>query len=156
MKKIKILSIRKNTNSSISSLEQEFVKRLQPHCKIVFEDIRQTYNSKQSAQEILLSEKNLWLTKLMGEKFIIALDPGGEQFDSHEFAKWLDQQYNQTSGSICFIIGSPYGFHPDILSLAKMTLTLSRMTFTHEIARFLLLEQIYRCFDIRSSGNYHK
>lgn len=151
-----MLSIRKNTNPAISSLEQEFVKRLQPHCKIIFEDMRQTYGAKQSAKEILLAEKSLWQSKLKDEKFIIALDSSGRQFDSHEFAKWFDQQYEQNSGSICFIIGSPYGFHPDILKLAQATLTLSRMTFTHEIARFLLLEQVYRCFDIRSSGNYHK
>ncbi|MEO1404454.1 MAG: 23S rRNA (pseudouridine(1915)-N(3))-methyltransferase RlmH [Cyanobacteria bacterium J06635_1] len=84
---------------------------------------------------------------------LIVLTEDGQMFDSVKFAHWLGQE---ASGTLVCFIGGPGGVHPALKRQAHQTLSLSAMTFPHEIARLLLLEQLYRAKTIMQGGSYHK
>lgn len=87
---------------------------------------------------------------------IVALAPGGSQLSSEEFAGLLGRWEEQGIREAAFLIGGPTGLPADLVRDADFVLSLSRMTFTHEMARLLLLEQLYRAFSIRAGTGYHK
>jgi len=86
---------------------------------------------------------------------VIVLDPGGKSMSSPDLAAWLQVQL-ETHGHPVFLIGGPLGFDPAVTAAAHDRLSLSPLTFTHEIARTLLLEQLYRAFTILHGEPYHK
>lgn len=156
MKQIRILSIRKNTNPHVESLEKEYLKRLKPKMRIQIDDIRQAYPTKVGAELILEQEVDIFLKKISPKERLIVLHESGRQLTSPEFSIWITGEMQTTAQPLTFLIGSAYGVHHRILSKAHLVLSLSKMTFTHEHARLLLLEQLYRGIDIASGGNYHK
>ena len=94
------------------------------------------------------------LTKFPGS-FIIVLDEHGKQFSSVDFAKQINQLTNKQINEVTFIIGGPLGLHESILAKANLKLSLSAMTFTHQMARVFLSEQIYRAMTIILGKKYH-
>lgn len=87
---------------------------------------------------------------------VVALAPAGSQLSSEEFADLLGRWEEQGIRETAFLIGGPTGLPPELIRDADFVLSLSRMTFTHEMARLLLLEQLYRAFAIRAGTGYHK
>ncbi len=87
---------------------------------------------------------------------IVALDPAGQQLSSEELAGMLSRWEDQGVREIAFLIGGPTGLAPELVQKADYVLSLSRMTFTHEMARLLVLEQLYRAFSIKAGTGYHK
>lgn len=87
---------------------------------------------------------------------IVVLAPEGNQISSEKFADLLGRWEEQGSREVAFLIGGPTGLPPELVRKADFVLSLSRMTFTHEMARLLLLEQLYRAFSIRAGTGYHK
>jgi len=88
--------------------------------------------------------------------FCIALDKGGEQLNSEGLAHLLKQSMNRGASEFIFVLGGPLGLSPGVLDFCRMRLSLSKMTFTHEMSRIILLEQIYRAFSILHGSDYHK
>jgi len=86
----------------------------------------------------------------------VVLDPGGRQLSSEEFAGMVENWEGQGRQVVSFIIGGPDGLSPAVIARADLLLSLSRMTFTHEMARLLLLEQLYRAYSIKAGTKYHK
>ena len=86
----------------------------------------------------------------------MALDPAGRTPDSAELAALLTAWEDRGAHTICFLIGGHLGLHHSVLARADLTLSLSRLTFTHELTRLILLEQLYRACTIRAGHNYHK
>ena len=86
---------------------------------------------------------------------VVGLDPGGKPMSSPDLAAWLQTQL-EAHGNLAFLIGGPLGFDPAVTAAAHDRLSLSPLTFTHEIARVLLLEQLYRAFTILNGEPYHK
>lgn len=87
---------------------------------------------------------------------IVALAPAGQQLSSEELAGMLSRWEDQGVREIAFLIGGPTGLAPELVQKADYVLSLSRMTFTHEMARLLVLEQLYRAFSIKAGTGYHK
>ena len=95
--------------------------------------------------------------KYLSEKFFnIALDRNGKQFNSEDFAKFIEDKMVYFKKDISFFIGGADGFSGDFVKSCDFSLSFSKMTFPHEIARLLLLEQIYRAFTIIKRERYHK
>jgi 23S rRNA (pseudouridine1915-N3)-methyltransferase len=96
------------------------------------------------------------LKMLRTKDSLILLDEAGLQYNSRGFAGWLGQQFTHgTSGDLVFVIGGPYGFSDEIKQKASLLLSLSKMTFTHQMVRPFLLEQIYRALTILRNESYH-
>lgn len=134
---ITILKIGKLKNEYLA-LESEFVKRLKPFANLEIKTLK----------ESALLSKNI-----PKNSFIIALDKDGKQFSSEEFAKIISKEKDFGSARLVFVIGGPYGL--DKAFPANLKLSFSRMTFTHQYAYIILLEQIYRAFTIIIGKNYH-
>ncbi|MCR9286721.1 MAG: 23S rRNA (pseudouridine(1915)-N(3))-methyltransferase RlmH [Bacteroidetes bacterium] len=94
-------------------------------------------------------------SKLKKEDFLILLDEGGKHFSSVEFAKFLDQKLQMSYKKIVFLVGGAYGFSEDIYKRANSKLSLSKMTFSHQMIRLFVLEQIYRGMTILRNEPYH-
>ncbi len=94
--------------------------------------------------------------QLGGAARVVALAPTGQQLSSEELADLLSRWEDQGVREIAFLIGGPTGLAPDLVQKADYVLSLSRMTFTHEMARLLALEQLYRAFSIKAGTGYHK
>lgn len=152
---IRIISLRKNTDPRVRSLEEDYLKRLSGGWKVRLEDIRQTYAADLPAKEVLLKEADLIEKKIPeGSKFVL-LQESGREFRSVEFAGWLKKRMEAARETV-FLVGGPFGAHDKILKRAESVLSLSGMTLTHELARLVLLEQLYRASDILRGGGYHK
>ena len=108
-----------------------------------------------SLEIIEVEQENM--PKYLSEKFFnIALDRNGKQFNSEDFAKFIEEKMVYFKKDISFFIGGADGFSGDFVKSCDFSLSFSKMTFPHEIARLLLLEQIYRAFTIIKGEQYHK
>jgi 23S rRNA (pseudouridine1915-N3)-methyltransferase len=154
--KIKIITISK-TKSEYSDLEKEFLKRLQKYAKIEVLNIKEEPITKnRSHDDIKAIEGEKLVSKIDQDAFIVVLDDKGKQFTSQEFAKQIEQIRDFKGAKMNFIIGGPLGLSGEVLGRANLVLSLSKMTLTHQMIRLLLLEQIYRGFEILKGTEYHK
>ncbi|MBU0985326.1 MAG: 23S rRNA (pseudouridine(1915)-N(3))-methyltransferase RlmH [candidate division Zixibacteria bacterium] len=96
------------------------------------------------------------LLPAISKGYVIALTDRGKQFDSLKFARLLERIQVQAQGRLTFVIGGPHGLAPVVLEQADLQLSLSPLTFSHQVVRLVLLEQLFRAFDILKGGSYHK
>ncbi len=154
--KITIIQIGKTTNNSLRELENEYLKRLSKYIKPEIIIIKDAGEASSESEKLMLKEKEAAsiIAKIPKDHFIVALDESGSHFSSLKFAEFI-QNKKDHSLNICFIIGGAYGLCDQIRMKADLTLSFSKMTFTHEMIRTLLLEQIYRAFTILTGKKYH-
>ena len=95
------------------------------------------------------------LRQLQPGDYVVLLDEGGVEYTSADFAQWLQQKMSTLSRRLVFIIGGPYGFSPDVRRAAHASLSLSRMTFSHQMVRLIFVEQYYRALAILRGLPYH-
>lgn len=143
---ITLLQVGKTKEKAYVAIEDEFLKRLTPFCKLTARTVPVSTTPKEN--EALRAK---WPTK----GTVVALDSGGEAMTSEQFADFLREERDFRGGEVTFVIGGPHGLEPDLRTRANRTLSLSRMTFTHQMVRLFLLEQIYRGFTIVEGRNYH-
>ena len=101
------------------------------------------------------TEGELILKTLSTSDYVVLLDEHGKELRSIEFAKWIEQKQNTGIRHVVFIIGGPYGFAKEVYDKANEKLSLSKMTFSHQMIRLLFTEQIYRAFTIIRGEQYH-
>jgi 23S rRNA (pseudouridine1915-N3)-methyltransferase len=119
------------------------------------EDFKERIAHYTSLEIIEVEQENV--PKYLSEKFFnIVFDRNGKQFNSEDFAKFIEEKMVYFKKDIAFFIGGPDGFSGDFVKSCNFSLSFSKMTFPHEIARLLLLEQIYRAFTIIKGEQYHK
>ncbi|MGB3212574.1 MAG: 23S rRNA (pseudouridine(1915)-N(3))-methyltransferase RlmH [Desulforhopalus sp.] len=87
---------------------------------------------------------------------IVVLDSKGKQFSSEQFSRKIDQWEMQGIKEVCYLIGGPDGHAPEVVEAADLLVSLSKMTFTHDMARLFLVEQLYRAYTIKAGEQYHK
>ncbi|MBN2029037.1 23S rRNA (pseudouridine(1915)-N(3))-methyltransferase RlmH [bacterium] len=137
--------------------ESEFLKRLRRYCPIHVRWVdHQKVSSHRSAKEILRLEGKLLLDKIPDESVVVALDRRGKHINSEDFSKRIGRWQNHSVKEVVFIIGGSIGLDPAVLKRADLILSFSEMTFTHEMIRLLLFEQLYRAFTILRGEYYHK
>ena len=100
------------------------------------------------------TEGELILKQIQPSDTVVLLDEHGKEFRSIEFAKWLEQKRN-TARRLVFVVGGPYGFSPEVYARANEQLSLSKMTFSHQMIRLVFTEQIYRACTIIKGEPYH-
>lgn len=139
--------------------EAEYLKRLTPFAKIEIKEIREeSFSEKNDPVEIKRREADKIKKALVGkaDSFIVALDEHGKSFPSVGFAEIFNTTTIRSfSSSITFILGGPLGLSDSILKAADLICSLSSLTFTHQMARVILLEQIYRSTMINAGKKYH-
>lgn len=120
---------------------------------VTIPDLKNTKNMEPDVQKLREGESILKL--LMPGDDLFLLDDKGEQFTSPQMAQWLEKKLNMTSRRLVFIIGGPYGFSKDVYDRIPGRLSLSRMTFSHQMVRLIFVEQLYRAFAIMKGLPYH-
>ena len=154
--KIKLLAIGKTDDKNLSALIQTYQKRLKHYIKFEFEIIPDLKNAK-NLSEVQQKEKEgeLLLKKLQPTDFVLLLDDKGKHYTSMDFSKFLQKKMNSGIKTLVFIIGGPYGFSEEIYQKAQGKLSFSKMTFSHQMIRVFVVEQIYRAFTILKNEPYH-
>ncbi len=137
----------------------EYIKRLSAYSKTnVIEIAEEKCGDNPSPAEIktvLEKEGERIISKIPKGAAVIPLCIEGTEYDSPSFSK-LIEKISQTNSHICFIIGGSFGLSPEVKSLAKTKLSFGKMTLPHQLARLVLLEQVYRAFSISNNSKYHK
>ena len=119
----------------------------------IIPDIRDVKNLSQEQQKV--REGELILKQLQPGDHVILLDEGGKEFTSVGFADWLQQRMNTVSRRLVFVMGGPYGFSDAVYAAAQGKISLSRMTFSHQMVRVIFAEQFYRALSILNNLPYH-
>lgn len=139
---------------------QEYAKRLQSYCKfniIETEEEKTADNpNKSQIEKILACEGERIIKRLSKGSRVIALCIEGKIYSSQQLAQIIDSTAVDGISSIDFIIGGSWGLSDDVKNRASIKLSMSKMTFPHQLARVMLCEQIYRGFQISAGGKYHK
>jgi 23S rRNA (pseudouridine1915-N3)-methyltransferase len=116
-------------------------------------DIRRTHNLPDREQKIREGEQILRFFR--NDDYIVILDDKGKEFSTIEFSVWLEKCFMLQKKRILFVIGGAWGFSEDVLKKTDMSLSLSLMTFSHQMVRLLFIEQLYRAFTIMKGEPYH-
>ncbi len=154
--KIKIISVGKTKKGYIYQGIQEYLSRLRYYTSIEWIEIPPSKKSKGSSfEEGIRQEADKVRLKCHPHALKVVLAEEGKGFDSIEFSKWIEQNMIEGRREIDFIIGGDFGLDPSIISGSDLSLSLSRFTFTHQMARLILLEQLYRAFTIIRGEPYH-
>lgn len=119
----------------------------------VIPDLRNTRNMEPAVQKVREGESILKLLQPSDDVFL--LDDKGREMSSPELAQWLEKRMAQSSKRLVFIIGGPYGFSADVYNRVPSRISLSRMTFSHQMVRLIFVEQLYRAFSIINNLPYH-
>lgn len=154
--KVTLLCIGKTDESFIKTGIENYLKRLRHYVHFdlsVIPDIKNAKHLTQEQQKI--REGELILKQLHNGDFVVLLDERGKSFGSVEFAKYLEQKMIGSVQHIVFIIGGPYGFSDEVYRRAGQQLSLSKMTFSHQMIRLFFVEQLYRAFTILRGEPYH-
>ncbi|NLM83634.1 MAG: 23S rRNA (pseudouridine(1915)-N(3))-methyltransferase RlmH [Clostridiales bacterium] len=157
---IRLVCVGKLREKHFADAAKEYLKRLSGSCKIEMEEVPEArLPQNPSAAEIdaaLKAEAAAIESRLIPGGAVIALCIEGEQLDSAAFSRLLEAAMASGRPKMSFVIGSSYGLHESVKKRADTRLSMSRMTFPHQLARIMLLEQLYRGFSIIEGGKYHK
>ena len=153
---IRLIAIGKTDNPSVQKLTEEYIHRLGHYIRFEFDIIPDLKNTKSlgiSTQKE--KEGELILKKLQASDDLILLDERGKTFSSMEFSDFLQKKMNSGLKQLIFVIGGPYGFSEAVYDRANGKISLSKMTFSHQMIRPFFAEQLYRAFTIQSNEPYH-
>lgn len=154
---LEFLFLGKTKESYLAAGIDDFYKRLSRYAQADIKVIKEKkWSNKESEAKIKEEEGRLLMAGIQQPSFIVALDQTGRQVSSENFAALVTQWEEQGRRCISFVIGGPLGLSANVLHEADMTVSLSKMTFTHELARLILLEQVYRAYAIKAGTGYHK
>ncbi|MGY0392720.1 23S rRNA (pseudouridine(1915)-N(3))-methyltransferase RlmH [Bizionia sp. KMM 8389] len=153
---IKLLAIGKTDNKQLQTLIEDYQKRLSHYIKFEFEiipDLKKVKNLSEAQQKE--KEGELILAKINPTDSLILLDENGKQMHSVDFSVYLQKHMNSGIKKLVFVIGGPYGFSDAVYNKAQGKLSLSKMTFSHQMIRLFIVEQLYRAFTILKNEPYH-
>ena len=154
MKTLLIL-VGKTTDKHFQASINDYVERIGHYMPFELVTIPELKNTKHlSEQQQKTAEGELILRQLQPQDTVVLLDEHGRELRSVELARWL-QQKQATVRRLVFVIGGPYGFSPDVYARAQEQLSLSRLTFSHQMIRLIFTEQIYRACTIIKGEPYH-
>lgn len=155
--KIKIIALGKIKEKFLKEGIEEFLKRLTPYATMEVVELNPIeIRDENLTQKILEQEGEKILDLIKPNSFVMTLEIDGANFSSEKFAQKLEEITNEGYNEIIFVIGSSCGLAKSVSSRANLKLSLSKMTFLHQFARLLLIEQIYRAFKIQKGETYHK
>ena len=153
---IELIMVGKTDSEEVENLLGMYAKRINRYCRFTvttLADVRNTRNMAPNRQKQLEGEAIL---RGVGDGDCLALmDERGTEYTSPEFAAWMQKRMSSGVKRLVMVIGGPYGFSDAVYERADMKLSLSRMTFSHQIVRAIFAEQLYRAFTILNNEPYH-
>lgn len=154
--KISLLVVGRTVDKNIIAGINDYMQRVQHFAQFDIDIIPELKNAKKlSEQQQKEQEGELILKSLCNGDYVVLLDEGGKEFRSKEFASWIEHKQNISTKRLVFIVGGPYGFSQKVYSMANEKISLSRMTFSHQMIRLLFVEQLYRAYTIINNLPYH-
>jgi|TARA_B110000503_G_scaffold46455_1_gene75803 23S rRNA (pseudouridine1915-N3)-methyltransferase len=154
--KITLLLVGKTDDSTIGQLVDDYTKRLSHYVSFnhqVLPDLKKTKHLTQEQQK--QQEGNLLMAQIAPSDYVILLDEKGKQYSSIRFSEFIQKQLNSGVKHVVFVVGGPYGFSDLIYERSNALLSLSPMTFSHQMVRLFFTEQLYRAFTILKGEPYH-
>ena len=154
--KITFLTVGKTEDAYLKDGIEKYVKRLKHYTKLSIVDIDELKNTKALTREQQKSrEAELILKKITPQDHVILLDEKGMELTSEKFAAYIDKKAIASVSNMVFVVGGPYGFDQSVYNRANDKLSLSAMTFSHQMVRLFFIEQLYRAFTIIKGEPYH-
>ena len=155
--KIKIIVVGKTKESFLKAGEEEFLTRLKRYINIEWVVVKQEKVIDKRNELLIMKQESECIWKNIGHgEWIVVLDKCGNQLTSVEFDDFFRKRITERVKYITFVIGGPVGLDSSLFKRCNFKLSLSKMTFTHDMIRMVLLEQIYRAFTIMNGEKYHK
>lgn len=155
--KIKVIAVGKIKEKYTKDAVNEYLKRLSAYCSMNLVEIpAQEIKDDSQYEKYKNIEGEKILQNIRPESYVISLEIAGEQFSSENFAEKIKDISNLGYNELIFVIGGANGLSAEVSGRADLKLSFSKMTFTHQLARLFLYEQIYRAFKINSGESYHR
>ena len=154
--RIGLILVGKTVNKHFVELIDDYAGRVKHYVGFditVIPELKKTKNLSTDQQK--QQEGELILKQLQGGDHVVLLDEHGKEFRSVEFSKWVEQKMQTVNKRLVFIIGGPYGFSPEVYAKANEKISLSKMTFSHQMVRLIFVEQLYRAMTIMRGEPYH-
>ena len=151
---IKLLYIGKNKNNNIETLIENYEDKIKHFINFKIQCLK-TKNKSSQKSSIIKFDSEIIFKNLKKEDIIILLDEKGKDFNSIEFSKFLEENMIRGVKNLTFVIGGAYGFSKELREFAKNKISLSKMTFSHDMARLFFIEQLYRSLTIINNIPYH-
>lgn len=151
-----LLVVGKTVDKHLVALMEDYVERTKHYMTYdveVIPDLKSTKNLSEEVQKE--KEGELILKALQPGDYVVLMDEGGKEMRSIEFAQYLRHKMNTLSKRLVFVIGGPYGFSQKVYQAATEKMSLSRMTFSHQMVRLIFVEQLYRAMSILAGSPYH-
>ena len=154
--KITFLTVGKTEDAYLKEGIEKYVKRLKHYTKLELIDLPELKNTKALTPEQQKSkEAEMILKKIVTTDHVILLDENGMELTSKQFAGYLNKKAVSSGVNLVFVVGGPYGFDEQVYQRGNDKLSLSRMTFSHQMVRLFFTEQLYRAFTIIKGEPYH-
>lgn len=157
---IKIVAVGKCKEKDLVKCIQEYCKRLSAYCKLEIIEVDELMapqaNSVAQNNEVMVKEGKNLLARIKEDEYVILLDLHGTMLSSEKFAQKMQEIMTYTTSNITFVIGGSLGLSEEVIQRADFRWKLSDLTFTHQMVRYLLVEQIYRSYKINRNEPYHK
>jgi len=154
--KIKLLFIGKSNLEELQVASQDYISKINNYNSFEIEAIPYLRNTKSLSIELQKKQEGeLFLKKITSQDTVVLLDERGKEFSSIQFSQFLQQRFNSGCKNVIFLIGGAYGFSEELYQRADFTLSMSKMTFPHKLARLFFTEQLYRAFTIQKGEPYH-
>lgn len=154
--KITLLVVGKTKNNYLIEGEKEYEKRLKHYIRFeetVIPELKKVKNL--SITEIKEKEGKIIINKIKKTDYVVLLDEKGSEFTSVEFSNFIQKQLNSGVKNVLFIIGGAYGFSKEVYKCCNKKVSISKMTFSHQMIRLIFKEQLYRSFSILNNEPYH-
>lgn len=154
--KITLLVVGRTVDKNIIAGIDEYTRRVQHFTQFSMDIIPELKNARKlsEAQQKELEGEEI-LKNISSGDYVVLLDEGGKEFRSTEFAAWIEHKQNISTKRLVFVVGGPYGFSQKVYAATNEKLSLSRMTFSHQMIRLLFVEQLYRAYTIINNLPYH-
>jgi 23S rRNA (pseudouridine1915-N3)-methyltransferase len=152
--KISLWCIGKTDEKYLVEGIDKYLTRLKHYTKIEYEVLKDVRPG-QTPEETLKREADLIFSKLKADDVLVIMDERGQAYDSIGFAQYIQKLQNTSAKNVVFLIGGAFGHHDTIRQRAQHAISLSKMTFSHQMVRLFLVEQLYRAFTIIRGEKYH-
>ncbi len=154
---IKIIALGKIKEKFLKEGVDEFLKRLTPYSSVEILELSPIEIKDENLVEKVLDEEGEKILSLIKpSSFVVTMEIGGKMFSSEEFSAKIKELINEGVSELIFVIGSSCGLSKKVSARADLKMSMSKMTFLHQFARLILVEQIYRAFKIMKNEKYHK
>ena len=154
--KVALIVVGRTVNQHIVELINDYASRVKHYINFDITVIPELKNTKNlSPDQQKQQEGELILRQLQQGDYMVLLDEHGKEMRSIEFSKYMEKKMQTVSKRLVFVIGGPYGFSPDVYAKTNDKLSLSQMTFSHQMIRLIFVEQLYRAMTIMRGEPYH-